>query len=287
MSETLDLATLVRRVNELPPLPQALTEILQAVHRNDLSANRSIALIERDQVLAARTLRLANSAFYGVPGRVASIGDAVRMLGLRTVSGVLAASVLDSSFRVTDCPGFEFDVYWRHSIGTALAARALAGLVEIDPDEAFIAGLMHDIGQLVLAAFLPVPAARAIALARQTNVTSVTAEMTTLGIAHPQIGAMVAEQWRFPCAIARSIGCHHEPEGAPAGGRISLSGLVHVADAVAHALDLSASPHEAVPPISAAVWSGLGLDQSQALRLFAATEVGVRELTAALQRGSS
>jgi HD-like signal output (HDOD) protein len=287
MSESLNLATLVRRVNELPPLPQALTEILQALRREDLSATRSIALIERNQALAARTLRLANSAFYGAPGRVASIGDAVRMLGLRTVSGVLTASVLHSSFRVPHCPGFEFDAYWRHSIGTALVARGLAGLVEMDPDEAFIAGLMHDIGQLVLAAFLPVPAARAIELARRTDVPSVDAEMTTLGIAHPQIGAMVAEQWRFPCTIARSIGCHHEPEGAPVSRRVSLSGLVHVADAIAHALDLSGSAEEAVPPICASVWQGLGLDQSQALHLFASVEVDARELGAALQGTNS
>ena len=90
MSEPIELALLTKKVAQLPQLPAAVSEVMRALNSEGLSANRCIELIECDQSLAARTLRLANSAFYGVPGRVSSIGDAVRMLGLRTVSGVLA-----------------------------------------------------------------------------------------------------------------------------------------------------------------------------------------------------
>jgi HD-like signal output (HDOD) protein len=285
MTDAIDIELLTHQVTQLPPLPQAVLEVMRASRRPDLSARRSIELIECDPALAARTLRLANSAFYGVPGRVGSIGDAVRMLGLRTVSAVLASAALHNALRVDACPGFDFQVHWRHAIGAALAARALSSHAGLDADEAFLAGLMHDIGQLVLAAFLPKEAGLAIALARESDAPAETAELALLGIAHPHIGALVADHWHFPASITLAIERHHAPEPAAPGQRISMSGLVQVADAIAHSLDLNADPDEAVPPVAADVWQGLALGEADALRIFAATERGVREMSDALNAG--
>ena len=279
-----DNDTLVQRITALPPLPEAMTEVLLALSRSQLSAKRSIELIEHDPALAARTLRLANSAFYGVPGRVACIGDAVRILGLRTVAGVLAAVAVHNTVRIESCPGFHFQAYWQHAIATALTARTLAPIAGHDADEAFLAALMHDIGQLALAAFYPNHASAALALARQHDLPAQQAEQTVLGIAHPQVGALLAAHWRLPPPIVRAIAHHHAPEPASPGQRLSLSGLVQVADAVAHALDLSADPHEAVPTIAAAVWQALGLQPDTALRMFEAVERGTQEISAMLHQ---
>lgn len=281
-AEPPDMGTLARRITALPPLPEALTEVLLALNRAQLSANRSIELIEHDPALAARTLRLANSAFYGVRGRVASIGDAVRMLGLRTVAGVLAAAAVHNAIRIESCSGFRFQVYWQHAIATALAARALAPIAGRDADEAFLAGLMHDTGQLALAAFYPSHASAALALAQARDLPAEQAEQTVLGVTHPQVGALLAAHWHFPAPIVQAIANHHCPEPADAGQRVSLSGLVQVADAVAHALDLSADPHDAVPAIDAAVWQALGLNLDAALRVFEAVERGTHEISALL-----
>jgi putative nucleotidyltransferase with HDIG domain len=283
MNEPLGAAFMAQRVRELPPLPQALREVVRALQHENLSANRSIELIERDQALAARTLRIANSAFYGAPGRVARVGDAVRMLGLRTVSGVMTAAVLRGSLRVQSCPEFRFHDYWRHAIGTALAAQMLAPRAGLDADEAFIAGLLHDIGQLVLAAHYPQQARQALTKARQDDLGSEQAELAVFGLGHSTIGSMVAQHWRFPTAICQAIALHHRPEPAPSGQRVSLSGLVHVADAVAHALDLNQADDEAVPALQASVWQALAWDQAAALQLFSDVVVGVREMSEAMQ----
>ncbi len=283
MPEILDIPALTRRITELPPLPQAVVEVMQALRRESLSAQRSIELIEMDQALAARTLRLANSAFYGAPGRVGSIGDAVRMLGLRTVSGVLTAAALHSSLKVDACEGFAFDNFWRHGIGTALTARALALRIAMDTDEAFLAGLMSDIGQLALAAFAPHPFSQALALAAQDDLPLCQAEQQVLGLTHPQVGALVIDHWRFPAEIISAVARHHDPAPPPTGQRVSLSGLIHLADVMVHALDLSQEAHEAVPRLEPAVWQQLDLGEADLLAILASTELGVKEMCEALQ----
>lgn len=281
-AEPLDIAALARRVTELPPLPQAVLEVMLALQREQLSASRSITLIEQDPALAARVLRLANSAFYGMAGRVGSIGDAVRMLGLRIVAGVLLAVAMHNAIRVEACAGFHFPDYWRHAIASALAARALAAAAGCDADEAFLAGLMHDIGQLALAAFEPDKTARALALARSAGLSTEAAELVELGLSHPGFGARVAQHWRFPATICQAIALHHRPGPASAGKRISLSGLVQLADAVAQGLDLNPGADEAIPAVPA-TWQCLGLDDAEALRILATVKQATHEMSAILQ----
>lgn len=283
MTEPIDVTSLRRRVTQLPPLPEAVMAVMQALQRDDLSAQHSVELIERDQALAARTLRLANSAFYGVPGRVGSIGDAVRMLGLRTVAGVLTAAAMHSSLRVDACPGFCFESYWRHALGTALLARSLAPSGGLNADEAFLAGLMHDVGLLVLAVFQPDAAVMSIKHSQEQDAPLYQAEQEILGIAHPAVGALVANHWHFPAAISQAIAHHHAPLPPGPGERISLSSLVQIADALTHALDLNQDDHEAVPVIDEAAWQVLGWRFDDALALLASTESALKELCANIQ----
>lgn len=282
MAESPQLAALAQRVTELPPLPEALVAVMRLLRQDDFSVGQCVDLIERDQALAARMLRLANSAFYGVPGRVASIGDAVRILGVRTVWSALTAAALHQRLRVEGCPGFRFEWYWRHALATALAARGLALLLDHDADEAFLAGLLHDVGQLVMATFVPEAAAQAIALAKADDSGPTRAECEVLGFDHAQVGALVARHWHFPEAITLAIAQHHAPEPAQGDEFISLSGLVHVADSVAHALDLNGDAAEAVPPPAPQVWAGLKLSDDAMLQLLAHTEQGVAQMISAL-----
>ncbi|MFZ2991034.1 HDOD domain-containing protein [Ideonella sp.] len=229
--------SLLRTVQGLAPLPQAVQEVLQLLHNDQLSADRCVHLIEQDQALAARTLRLANSAFYGVPGRVSRISDAVNLLGLRTLSGVLGTAALTQALPPERCAHFNYSVYWRHAIGSALAARLLAPQAGQDPEQAFLAGLMHDFGQLVLAMHCPARADAALALAQSEGLRLEDAEMQTMGTDHARVGEMLAKHWHFPSEIANAIAQHHRPElGLPAQG-LHLAGLVHLSHALAHGLD--------------------------------------------------
>jgi putative nucleotidyltransferase with HDIG domain len=250
----LDDAEIARRIHELPPLPRALTEALRLVRSDALSADACVRAIEQDATLAARALRLANSPFYGACGRVSSVGDAVRLLGLRTVAGVVVAVSMRAMLANWRDEDKLFQAYWKHAVATGTAARELAAVAGADPDEAFLAGLLHDVGRLVLAVFVPVPArlARAQSLADDSELRE--AELRLIGRAHDDVGAAVARYWLLPEPIVAAIALHHAPSAAVQPGTTLLAAVVHVADAVAHGMDLADDPAEAVPPIDDAAW---------------------------------
>jgi len=267
------------RLRELPSLPQVVLDLQSALSRDDVSIDAIADTVSLDQGLAAKALRVANCSFYGVPGRVASIRQAIGMLGLRSVSTVLTiAAVTDRIPRAT-CPGFDLGRYWRHSVGVALCARELARTLRLDADVAFTAGLMHDLGRLALASQAPDALATALRRRDELDCTVLEAERAALGTDHAALGEQVAARWRFGPAVVEAIRRHHEP---PASARAGLADVIHVADALTHALDLAGDPNEMVPPMDAAAWNRVGLTEGQALLLLERTESEVDGLCDAL-----
>jgi putative nucleotidyltransferase with HDIG domain len=234
--------------------------------------------------MAARTLKLANSAFYGVAGRVATIRDAVHLLGRRTLASLLTTAAVSAQFGPTPVnPHFTFARFWRHALGTALAAQAIARELGHDEELAFTAGLLHDIGQLALATHFPVEFGAVGAAAAAADLPSRPAELAVLGLDHAAVGTLIAQHWRFPGHVAQAIAQHHTPQPDAAHPRsASLADVVHVADAIAHALNLSGADDEAVPDVDMPAWTRLGLSPSTCLRLFERTETGVASLCQAL-----
>lgn len=270
----IDPAAIASRIGELPMLPRALAEVLKALQSDEVSTDSCTAAIEHDVSLSLRVLKLANSPFYGAPGRVGSIGDAVRLLGLRTVAGVVAAVSLQSTLLKAKPAGFDFERYWCHALATATLARELAPFGRQDADEAFIAGLLHDIGQMIMAVLVPDAFAKVSSLARQGDVELRQVELEELGVAHDAIGAQVAQRWGFPESIAMAISSHHQP-GQTIDGVTSLGAIVRLADVIAHALDLTGSPDEAAPALSVQEWGALGLTEDGWLGILARTEEAV------------
>lgn len=248
----------VDRVRELPPLPQALAALCRSLGDDTAGADRLARDIALDPALAARTLRLANSSMYGLSRQVGSLGDAVAVLGVRTLRTMATVAGIVANFTPGQCAGFDFVAFWRHSVATALAARAVAQLRALDDTAAFTLGLLHDIGRLALATYFPVPMARALAHQFATDTPSLDAERAVLGIDHAVVGALLAEHWRFVPDWVVVIGAHHEP---PESAHATLADVVHVADRLAHALDLSGVERDAVPALSMPAWARLGLDQ--------------------------
>jgi putative nucleotidyltransferase with HDIG domain len=214
-----------------------------------------------------------------VAGRVHSIRDAINVLGLRSLSSALTAAALSGSFARPHCAGFDFDAYWRHSMASALCAQALAQSLKLDEAAAFTAGLLHDIGRLALASHYPEALAQALRHRAERDCQPITAERHTLGTDHAQVGAAIAEHWRFAPAIVDAIRLHHAP---PDDGGPSLVDVVHVADNIAHALDVSALPDELVPPLSLPAWTRLALAPEQYRQIFERTEWQLKDLCDAL-----
>ncbi len=258
---------LLAALRDLPPLPSVVLELVESLGHEELSAAQYATKISRDQALAAKTLRLANSSFYGRGRPVRSVAEAIAVLGLRTVRNVVTAAGLAGSFRRH--PGFDQNAFWRHSIGSALCAQALAGeLRRDDGDLAFTVGLLHDIGRLALEQ-----------RRRDQDCPDGDAERAVLGIDHAEVGGLIAQQWNFAPAIVDAIRQHHAP---PDAAEVTLTGIAHVADAIAHALGLAGDLDEAVPALVLPVWAACRLDDAACMRLFARTEAQFETICEAL-----
>jgi putative nucleotidyltransferase with HDIG domain len=277
---SIDLGELHKRITQLPALPRAAAAALAMLRDDGSSAEDCARCIATDQALTARVLRLANSAFYGVPGRVGSVNRAIQMLGKRTLRAALTTVALAGQFSAVSCEGFRFDGFWRHTIGTAIGAEAIARACALDDETAFTAGVLHDIGRLALAAHFPRETAAMLELARAQDLPWLEAERIALGTDHAVIGTAIALHWHFPAAVQAAIATHHAPQAD--GAAPGMADVIHVADAIVHALDLAGDADEAVPDIDPQAWTRLGLSGEQVLSLFQCIEQGVTALCAAL-----
>jgi putative nucleotidyltransferase with HDIG domain len=279
----IDAELLHKRIGELPALPQVVLELIALLRNEEVRLDDCVSRIERDLTLAARTLRLANSAFYGVPGRVANIRDAVQILGLRAVGTLLTTAAVSSQFGRPACPGFDFSAFWRHSIATAIAARTMARMRRLDDDLAFTAGLLHDIGLLALATQFPAELGVAIRYAQETETPALDAEQLVSGTDHVAAGTAMVRHWHFPSQVIDVIKHHHAPNAAHSPGLgATVADAVHIADAIAHGLDLAQVEHERVPEIELMAWNRLGFSNDDYQRILSQTETGVAGLCQAL-----
>lgn len=266
----LDADTLIRQVDSLPALPAVVVELIESIDDENADADLLAGKISRDQALVARMLRVANSSFYGLQGKVTSIHDAVVVLGLRGVRTLATAAAVTGCFGSRGLAGsFDFRSFWAHSIGVALCARGVARRLRVSEDNAFTAGLLHDIGQLVLASRFPRHFDAMIDYRERTDCLLVDAEQAVLGIDHAQIGRALTERWRFSPLISEAIARHHHPEQAELR---TLAHLIHISDAIVHALALSGEHRDIVPPLSAISWNAITLDRDDFLEIFAEVE---------------
>lgn len=252
----LSLETVIADFGHLPASPDVVMKLLDYLKQDEVEADVVATMIAKDQVLAAKSLRLANSSFYGLQRRVATIHDAIVVLGQRTVSTMVTAMAITGRFQSLQVAGYDQRTFWLHNVGTALCARALAQRVKINPENAFTAGLLHDIGKLVLATRFPEDFASVLAYQTEKDCTMVEAERNLLGFDHAQIGAALAQQWKFATEIGEAVGGHHTPEDHLAS---PLTGLIHVANVMAHVLNFSGEENDLAPRISEVAWNRLGL----------------------------
>jgi len=261
----LSAETAAAGIGAIPSLPAAVVELMAAIDRDDVDTDAIAARIARDQGLTARVLRVANSPFYGQTSRVATIADAVMVLGLRAVRTMATAAAVTGVIRVDPTSGFDIRMFWRHSVGAALCARALAARRRLAADEAFTAGLLHDIGRAALAICFPAHSAEIARLQKQLDCHTLDAERAVTGIDHAHIGELLAARWRFPPALCAAIGGHHAPpENEPSG----FAALLHVADALAHALDLDGDAEAQMPRLAPACWSAFALSWDETRDIF-------------------
>ena len=266
---------IVKKVQDLPTLPGIVMELLNAIDEEDVNISVLAQKVSHDQALTAKTLRFANSSLYGTSSKAATIQQAITFLGMQTVRNLIIAAAMTGCFPERRCAGFDFKAFWRHSMATAICAKSLARHIGSDQDQAYTAGLLHDIGRLVLVTRFPQHYEKAIAYRIDHDCHMLEAEREVLGIDHVQAGSALAMHWSLSETLRHAIAGHHEPETQDG---ITLAAIVHVADAIAHALDLSGIEDDVVPPISFSAWNGMNLDEPAYIGIFRETLSGFEQV---------
>lgn len=277
----LDVVQVIRRIRDLPPLPSIVLDLISSFEREDVDVGLLAEKISRDPALSAKMLRLANSSFYGLPSKVSTVNQAIVVLGFNSARALAVAGNVIESFE--DAKAGEIDVaqFWRHSIAVALCARGLARHAGLAQDHAFIAGLLHDVGRLVLASGFPEHYARVVDCCASEGTTLSDAELRGLGVDHQRVGQLLSEAWKFPAAIQRAISQHHGPADPELA---DLAGLIHAANAVVQALDLGCSEYSAVPRLRDATWTCLDITFEQLQEACRETEAQFEETCQLLMR---
>lgn len=245
------------RLKQLPSLPSAVSQLLASFGNEEVDVDQIARQIGHDQGLTARVLRVANSSFYGLQSKVGTINEAVVILGFRAVRSMVMAVSMNGAFRVDQCQGFDAAGYLRHGVGVGLAARYLAPLAGQNAELAFTGGLLHDIGQLVLASNFSAQYTLALDYRKKHDCPMLDAEREILGLDHADVGGLLAEAWRFPDSLHQAVADHHAPAATMAD---SLANVVHLADAFAHAMGLANAGDELMMPVDQTAWKRLGLD---------------------------
>lgn len=225
---------LVGRIGRLPSVPSLFREITHLMASERATTERVGDTIGRDVAMTAMVLKVANSAFFGVRHTVSSPADAVSILGIDLLRSLVLAHGLFSQAGAFHLPTFTLAHLWRHSVGVASVAKQVAegqGVTRAEAAEHFTAGLLHDIGILVLASRFPQDYARVLETCRKEGIDLETAEFHVLGSTHGEVGAYLLGLWGLPAPVVEAAACHHPIQCQEAPG-FSPAVSVHVADAI-------------------------------------------------------
>ena len=244
----------------LPGIPELYLEITEALQSPLTSSDRIAEIASQDPALSAKILQISNSAFFGFSRKVFSVSEAVQLLGIGVIQSLAMAVPLFTSFDRKRCPGFHIDQVWEHSAEVASIARRIYNEHLDDShraEQAFAAGIMHDIGKLILAEKMPEQYEAIIAESKATNTELHKIERKHLGATHAEVGAYLLALWGLPVPLIEAIASHHAPCRCGTG-TLCLAGVVHIADALQHSQGLH--PELTPNPVDAEYLKLTGLD---------------------------
>lgn len=228
-----DLDDLLKDVSHLISPPEIIIRLRQALEAPHSSANSIAAIVTQDPNLSAQVLHLANSAMYGLPNRIDTVSRAISIIGTRALYHLALAVSATNTFSRLPCELVNVAVFWRHSIFTALVARSLAQRCHVlHPERLFVAGLLHDVGSLVLYSQYPETLREALMISQGNEQVLAEQEREILGFDHADVGGELLRIWGLPPVLQEAVERHHRP-GAAHQARLEVS-VVHLADALSN-----------------------------------------------------
>ncbi|MBI5444916.1 MAG: HDOD domain-containing protein [Deltaproteobacteria bacterium] len=228
----MNLDHVLARIAALPPMPGVAVQLLKAARDPDVDMANVARWIEHDPSMTANLLHFCNSPFYGLKRQVTSVRQAASILGMKQVVQ-MTLTVLSTGYLAPEQPGYalSYGDLWRNSVAAAVACELIATHSRYEnPATAYTAGLLQDIGKIVLAEFVGAFKTRVYALAEEQSIGFDDAERRLVGASHAEVGALLLARWGFPEALVESVKFHHDPAGATLDP--ALSRLSHLADAI-------------------------------------------------------
>ncbi len=266
-------------IEKMPSLPTTVGKIIQLANDINSSAKDILAVIQLDPVVAAKVMKLINSAYYGMPNKV-SLKQAVVLLGINTIKNLALSSAIVTQMGKNKIAIKSFDQqrFWEHSLGTAITSRVICKMLGTDPgevDEFFVGGLIHDLGKVVLALSVPMLYSRAFKYGEENKLGGLASESEKIGIDHAEVGSMLGRKWSLSELLVDAILNHHQP--AEDSGR--LTWVVHTANYYASVHDYRNTGEYAAPRIDPRAYEKLGLEKDE-------IEAGLADLAGEIEKAS-
>jgi HD-like signal output (HDOD) protein len=261
----MNVQLVLSRLETIPPMPALAWQLLESCQKPDVDLSRMALLIESDPSVTTNLLRLCNSPLYGVSRQVTSVRQAASLLGWKQVVA-LAVTLIASRYLAAAQSGYNLAAgeLWRNSVAAALTAELLAeGSGYPDPGTAYTAGLLQDLGKIVLAEFVHQAFREIWTLAEREGLGFEEAERRVVGISHAEAGGLLLGRWGFPPHLVESVKVHHHPASAeidPPLARIS-----HLADAVTMTLGLGVGADGLAYPLDREALASLGFSDERRL----------------------
>lgn len=259
-----NIAELVKGVGDLVTLPDVFIHINQLVEDPDSTSDDIARVVSQDPSFTVRLLRVANSPFYGFSSTIETVSRAITLIGTSQIRNLALSTSVSHTFAGLPNALVSMDNFWRHSLYCALAARNLAQRVrKSDPEALFTAGLLHDIGELVIFNRLPEQAKAALSLVLDSGdeLPVYLAERQTMGFDHAQVGGELARQWNLPLLLQDCIAFHHDIQQAR--HCLRETAIVHIANNLALMAEVDTLDPDDVPPFDPRAWAVTGLDAAE------------------------
>lgn len=252
---------LVSGVVRLVSLPEVCIRVNEMLEDPKINANDIGKVICQDTGLTARLLKIVNSAFYGFPSRIETVSRAVTVIGLRELRGlVLAASAVEAFSKIPN-DVLNMVKFWRHSVYCGVVAKLLAQRCNVlHSERLFVAGLLHDIGKLIISHRLPNEAREVLRLQKETGLSDIELERQVIGFDHAMVGGELLKVWQMPRTLMAAVRYHHEPQESD-DALIDVS-LVHIANGLTFIAEQGLDAEYGSQEIGLYAWQTTGLDQS-------------------------
>jgi HD-like signal output (HDOD) protein len=258
MSDNSQARLFLERVKNLPSPPNIYYQIKKEVSDPYSSINRIAEVISADQGLTTRLLRLANGAFFGFPRKIDDITDAVSLIGLQQVRDLALCTMVVEMFTGMPSHILQMNAFWRHSLGCGICARILAShMKEPNIERFFVAGLLHDLGRLVLITGDAAAARRIFETAQQQKKSVFMIEREVFQFDHADLGGLLLQNWQLPESLIESTSYHHRPHQA--NKFASDTAIIHTADIITHLLEMGSSGDKLAPTLHEDAWQKLSI----------------------------